>query len=157
MRNRRLDIRSPIEGEVLTSRVQDLQGRFVRAGTLLAEVGDVQTVVADLSVSERRLDDLSVGAPVSAFLPERPGTIARGRIIRIAPATEGQPVTAAGLTDRPLPGQFPDRFVVRVEFENPDRQLHPGALVTAKIYGPRTSPAALSARVLRRWLQTILW
>ncbi len=157
MRRTRLDVRSPIEGQILTPRIQDLNGRFVQAGALLAEVGDVRTVVADLPVSEAAPGRPLVGAPVSALLPERPGKTVRGKIIRIAPATEDQPVTASGLTERLVPGQFPDRFVVRVEFENSDRQLRPGALVTAKIYGPRTSPAALSARVLRRWFQTILW
>ena len=36
----RLAVSSPIDGRLLTPRLQDLQGSAVREGTLLAEVGD---------------------------------------------------------------------------------------------------------------------
>src|SRR5262249_18198894 len=70
-RRDRLEVKTPIRGTMLTARIQDLQGRFVPSGTVLAEVGDCGRLIADLPVSERLLSDLQVGAPVRALVAER--------------------------------------------------------------------------------------
>ena len=50
-----------------------------------------------------------------------------------------------------------DRFVAFAVFENPDGTLRPGDLARAKIYAARASVLSRGWRVLRRWLQTIVW
>ncbi len=57
-REARLDLRAPIAGRVLTPDLQDLAGRSVPAGSVLAEIGDCATLVADLPISERLLDSI---------------------------------------------------------------------------------------------------
>ena len=153
----RLSIKSPIAGRVLTARPADLVGRFVTPGSPLLEVADCSRLIAELPVSERLLDDLAAGAPVRALLGQRPMRPVRGRIVRISPATLDQPHTARGLSDPPRPSTRPDRFVAFAVFENPDGTLRPGDVARAKIYAPRASVLARGWRVLRRWLQTILW
>jgi len=155
-RRRKLLITSPIAGRVLTPRMEDLRNKFVVAGEPLAVIGNDRQVVADLPVSERMLDDLSVGAPVRGFLPQRPFHPVEGRVVAISPATLDQPKTATGSLG-PAPPQYPDRFVVRAVFENSDGQLRPGGLIRAKIYSRRSSYGAGAWRILRRWLQTIFW
>jgi putative peptide zinc metalloprotease protein len=153
----RLAVKSPLSGRILTPRTEDLDNRFVSAGTVLAEVGDCAQLVADLPVSERLLDDLSAGAPVRALVRQRPLSPVRGVVSRISPATLGQPATSRAGADPALPPARPDQFVALAVFENPAGELKPGTLVRAKIYSRRSSYAARAWRVLRRWAQTVVW
>lgn len=156
-RERRLAARSPISGRILTPRLPDLQGRYVAAGGLLAEVGDTSRLVAELPVSERLFEDLWVGAEVRALLGQRPLRPVHGEIKRISSATLDQPRTVAGLSEPAAPSAHPDRFVVVAVFDNPGAELRPGDIVSAKIYSRRASYAARAWRVLRHWLRTVVW
>lgn len=153
----RLSVKSPLAGRVLTPHVEDVGNRHVAAGALLAEVGDCRTLVAALPVSERLLDDLSVGAPVRAYTRQRPLAPIHGTVKSIGAAAAGQPPTASEGAAPPLPGDVPDRFVALAFFENPDESLRPGSPVRAKISGRRLSYASRGWRVLRRWLRTVFW
>ena len=150
----RLVVPSPIEGRLLTSRAQDLVGRWVTAGTLLGFVGDTRQVSVAFPVSERLLSDLMVGAPVSVQLRSSPFRILRGTIVSIAPASQPAPSDAPSAL---RPSETPGRIMVIARFENPDGSLKPGLEGLAKIRGPRTSVATGTWRVLYRWLRSVLW
>jgi putative peptide zinc metalloprotease protein len=156
-RRERLAVKSPIAGTVLTPRTRDLSGRYVQAGSLLAEVGDCSRLVAELPVSERRIREVSVGAPVRALVGQRPLSPLSGRIVLLASAADGRPPTASGLADPDSPPDSPERFLAVAEFENPDGRWKPGDRVRARIYLDRASYAARAWRVLHRWVQTIVW
>jgi putative peptide zinc metalloprotease protein len=155
-RDERLQVRSPIDGRILTPYVEQLRGRAFRSGGVLAEVGDVHTVMAELPVTERLLDDLEPGSPVRALFPRslRP---ARGTIASISAATLQQPKTSSGGTEPAAPSSHPERFVVRAVFENSDGGLLPGMAGQAKIYGRHASYASRTWRVLKRWVQSVVW
>jgi putative peptide zinc metalloprotease protein len=153
----RLTVKSPLTGLILTPRMKDAEKRFVTAGTLLAEVGDCSRLVAALPFSERFLDEIQIGAPVSAYTVQRPLSPIHGTVKRISPAAQGQPKTAAEGVDPALPGDSPERFVALAFFDNPGETLRPGATVRAKISGSRRSYAARGWRVLKRWLRTVFW
>ncbi len=156
-RQARLVVRSPIAGTILTPRLQDLEGRFVAAGTVLAEVGDCRKLQADLAFSERRMDDVHPGAAVSAMLPGRPLRPVTGKVVEVSPATLAQPATVSARVGPAPPHTRPDQFVARAEFDNPDGSLRPGMTGRAKISGPRASPLVNLLRMLRRWIQTLVW
>ena len=156
-REERLNVQSPVDGRVLTHRVEDFEGRYVLAGTLLAEVGDCRSLEVDLPVSERRLDELQPGREVRAFVPQRPLEQAVGHIVRVSSASLDQPHTVSGLTDPNAPTEQPERFVAIARFDNPDGTLRPGDVVSAKIRADRTSYAGRAWWVVRRWIQTIVW
>ncbi len=156
-RQDRLVVRSPIAGRILTPRLEDLRGRHVTAGTLLAQVGDCRKLRANLAVSERRLDDLAAGQDVVALLPGRPFVAARGRIVSVSAATLAQPSTSAGTVDPALPAASPDKFVAVAVFDNADDSLKPGMMAKAKIYSRRASVVENLWRMLRRWVQTVVW
>jgi multidrug resistance efflux pump len=130
----RLAVRSPIPGRVLTPRLEDLEGRFVASGTLLAEVGDCRQMIAELPVSERLLGDLEIGAEVRALADDRPLRPIHGKVARISPATAEHPKTTRGLEDPTAPPERPDQFVAMAVFENAQGELRPGTQVRAKIY-----------------------
>jgi multidrug efflux pump subunit AcrA (membrane-fusion protein) len=156
VREERLLVRSPIPGRILTPRIEELEGQALPAGTLLAEIGDVRRLKADLPVSERLLDDLQKGAAVSALVRGRLATL-HGTVVSISPATLAQPRTATADKDPEAPTIRPDQFVAVAVFENPDGQLLVGMEATAKIYGRRASLVSRTARLLKRWLQSVFW
>jgi putative peptide zinc metalloprotease protein len=156
-RRERMTLRSPIAGRVLTPRLEDLVGKRVRSGDVLAEIGDCRRVKARIPVSERLLTQFSIGEPVAVQLRGRPLQPLRGSIVSIAPATfTAEPASAK---DRPglRPPERPETFVAVAEFENPGGLLRPGMSGIARIYSGRSSYLARSGRILGHWLQTIFW
>ncbi|HEX9687657.1 MAG TPA: efflux RND transporter periplasmic adaptor subunit [Thermoanaerobaculia bacterium] len=150
-------LRSPIAGRVLTSRTQDLTGKYVPEGTVLAEVGDCRKMAADIGVSERLLEYLKLGAPVTAMVGTSPMKPWKGSIVRISPATLSQPATASSGRDPSAPSASPDRFVATAVFDNLDGKLIPGASARMKIRADREAYALRAWRLFWRWLRTILW
>jgi putative peptide zinc metalloprotease protein len=152
-----LVIRSPIDGRVLTSRTEDLTGRYVPEGFLLARVGDCRRMVARLPVSERLLEYLKPDGPVTAQIDTRPMKSWRGRVQAISPATLQQPVTSSAGADWRLPSTRPDQFVALAVFENAEGTLLPGAAARVKIRCGRESYARRAWSVVWRRLRTIVW
>ncbi|HMA16927.1 MAG TPA: HlyD family efflux transporter periplasmic adaptor subunit, partial [Thermoanaerobaculia bacterium] len=150
-------VRSPIDGRVLTPRTEDLAGRFVKEGDLLARVGACRTMVAQLAVSERLLEYLTPGAPVSAQIQTRPMKTFAGTVSTISPATLEQPVTARPDTKRTAPPRRPDQFVALAVFDNADGSLIPGAEARVKIQSRRESYGSRAWSVVWRRLRTIFW
>jgi putative peptide zinc metalloprotease protein len=151
-----LEVRSPIPGVILTRDLQDARGRFVRAGSVIAEVGDCRTMRAELQVSERLLGDLFLGAPVSLQLRAQPWRTIRGAIVSIAPSTSASSQVAVrnqGLR----PADEPEKFVAVAIFDNPDGILAPEMMGNAKIYGRRSSYVVQVWRGARRWVQSMFW
>ena len=152
-----LVVRSPIAGRVLTPRTEDLVGRYVTAGTALADVGDCRRLVAEVPVSERLLEYLRVGSPVVALIRTRPTRAWRGSVAAVSPATLQQPVTSAGEDGADVPPARPDQFVVRAVFENTDGSLFPGAEAKLKIRSRREAYLVRAWNVIWRWLRSVVW
>jgi putative peptide zinc metalloprotease protein len=152
-----LVIRSPIDGRVLTPRTEDLTGRYVPEGFMLARVGDCRRMVAQLPVSERLLEYLKPGASVTAQIHTRPMKSWRGRVQAISPATLQQPVTSSAGEDWRLPSNRPDQFVALAVFENAEGTLLPGAAARVKIRCGRESYARRAWSVVWRRLRTLVW
>ena len=154
----RLSIRSPISGRVLTRRMQDLTGRFVPSGAVIARIGDCERLKAEIPVSERLLSYLHPGSVVSLQLKARPTHLLHGSIVRVGSAAHDLPRTADGTREAALrPGDRPERFIAIVEFDNADGKSVPGMAGHAKISLGRKSYLWRSWRVLRHWLQTVIW
>jgi putative peptide zinc metalloprotease protein len=152
-----LTVRSPIAGRILTSRTEDLKGRYVAAGYSLANIGDCRKMVAELPVSERLLEYLKPGSPASARVQTRPMKTWAGSISMISPATLDQPVTAKAGKEPSAPSSTPDRFVALALFDNSDGTLLPGAAARVKIRSGRESYGSRGWSVVWRRLRSIFW
>jgi multidrug resistance efflux pump len=141
----------------MTARVQDLRGRFVAAHTLLSEIGDCRTLVADLPVSERLLSDVKPGFPVKALARQDPLGPLQGKVSGISTATLDRPATTRGISEPVAPRELPDRFAIRAVFDNGNGRLRPGDRIRAKIYCAREAFAYRAWRVLWRWLRSVAW
>ncbi|HEX7251579.1 MAG TPA: HlyD family efflux transporter periplasmic adaptor subunit [Thermoanaerobaculia bacterium] len=157
MRQERLQVRSPIAGRVLTHRTEDLAGRFVRPGSVIAVIGDCRKLKAEIPVSERLLSYLDRGSPVSLQLRARPAHTLHGTIVQIGSAAETLPQTANGTIETIRPAETPERFTAFVEFDNADGASVPGMGGKAKIRLGRKSYLWRSWRVLSHWAQTVVW
>jgi putative peptide zinc metalloprotease protein len=152
-----LSVRSPISGRMLTRRTQDLAGRFFPAGSVIARVGETSRLKAEIPVSERLLSYLHPGSEVLLQLRARPSRILRGKIVQVGAAAHELPRTADGSAQTLRAGERPEQFVAVVEFDNPRGDYLPGMTGRAKIVLGRRSYAWRSYRVLRHWLQTVIW
>ncbi len=152
-----LVVRSPIAGRVLTPRVEDALGKHVTVGSALAEVGDCRRMVAEVPVSERFLEYLRIGSPVSAMVRTRPTRPSKGVVAAISPATLEQRPTSAGVEGPDLPPVAPDRFVVRAVFDNADGSLLPGAEARLKITSRREAYAVRAWNVIWRWGRSVVY
>jgi hypothetical protein len=77
---------SPIAGVVVTPRVQDLVGSYVKEGTVLAEIDGISTMRARIFVPEVAMRYLRNGARADLKLDSVFRPIA-GRVVTIAPVT----------------------------------------------------------------------
>jgi putative peptide zinc metalloprotease protein len=156
-RRGRLSLRSPVSGAVLTHRVQDLEGRFVRTGDVLAVIGEEERLKAEIPVTERLLSYLRRGSVVRLQLKSRPAHVFEGRLVQVAPAAEALPATASGAPANLRPAERPERFIAVVEFDNADGASRPGMSGRAKIVLGRKSFLWRTWRVLSHWAQTVVW
>lgn len=156
-RQQRLSVPSPIAGRVLTRRMEDLPGRFVQAGSVIAVVGDCRRLKAEIPISERLLSYLQRDSPVSLQLRARPAHILHGSIVQIGSAAETLPRTADGTLETIRPAERPERFIAFVEFDNADGANLPGMGGKAKIRLGRKSYLWRAWRVLSHWAQTVVW
>lgn len=147
-------VRSPMDGRILTARLQDLPGRYVTAGTALGEIGDTRRMMADIAVSERFLEYLKVGAPVAATIRTTPLKSWKGSIATISSATLEQPKTGTGEV---VPYARPDRFVVRAVFDNSSGGLLPGAEARVKIASRREGYLIRAWNLVWRWFRSVVW
>ena len=157
VRRRDLVVRSPIQGRVLTPRMQDMVGRYVSRGSALAQVGDCRRMSAEIGVTERLLEYLHPGSKVTAQIRTRPMKTEVGSIARISAATLEQPRTSIGGDEPVPPAALPDRFVALATFDNPDGTLLPGAAVKVKIRSNREAYLVRIWSVLWRWLRSVVW
>lgn len=150
-----LELTSPLEGYLLTARMDDLRGRWVPAGTPLVTVGETKRLSAAFPVSERLLRDLAVGGTVLLQVKAKPFGAVRGKIVSIGSAS--QPAAGPGAPESLRPPEMPGRIVALAVFENTGGSLRPGMSGLAKIRGPRVSLAAEAWRILYRWLRSVFW
>jgi multidrug resistance efflux pump len=152
-----LDLRAPVAGTVLTPRPEDLVGSSFPAGAPLFTLADTRTMRAEIPVTERLIQSMRVGEPVSMRVQGEPFHTYRSRIAAIAPAAQTLPAIANATNQSLLPGEIPERFVAVVEVDNSDGSLKPGMTAEAKLLGRRIPYAVQWWRVFYHWLRRIIW
>jgi len=150
-----LEMVSPISGVVVTPRVKDLLGAYVREGTQLMEVADLSLMRARIYVSEHDLHKASIGSAarlqIEGFLKTWDA-----HVVAIAPlATEIDPHLAEQVKYEGL--RPPNFYVVDLLVSEPGDTLRPGMVGTARIYGQRRSLVTLAGLELLRFFGRKLW
>jgi multidrug resistance efflux pump len=149
-----LQLESPIGGIVVTPRLQDLLGNYVEAGTQVAEIADLRTMVARIYIPEFGIRDVRVGTRARLQMESRFVPIS-GALASIAPlSAEIDP----GLTEKAqLSGIVPPPlYLGAVTLEN-DGTLREGMTGTAKLFVRRRSVAGIAGRFARDLVERRLW
>ena len=153
--NQALKITSPIDGTVVTPRVQDLSGVYLNSGQEMMEVADLSVLRARIYVPEHEMYKLRPGAQarlqVEGFLKTwRANTSAVG----------ARPVEMPGglSGNNGLSGLSPMHFyLVDLEVANREFELRPGMTGMARIYGGRRSLAGLGWEWISNFWGRKLW
>ena len=136
-------IRAPISGVIITPKLDEKRGRFIKRGEAFCEEANVNPIVIEAAVPEEDIGLVSPGQEVwlkaNAF-PERKFI---GRVSRISPQATVE--------------QDQRVFIVRAEIENPDQSLRTGMLGRAKILTGSHSIGYVLLRDPVRWLQKKIW
>jgi putative peptide zinc metalloprotease protein len=147
-------ISSPIAGIVATPRVRDLEGTYIAAGTLIADIDDLNTLRARLYLPESDVREMRPGAVVS-LLVHSGWTVTRGRVGSISIASSELP---SGLVEQnKYKGLNPPAYyVVDVVVPNPG-SLRPGMSGDAKVFLRRQSLAGRAWETLRDAVARRMW
>jgi putative peptide zinc metalloprotease protein len=150
-----LQVSAPMAGVVTTPRVSDLVGRYVPAGTELAEIADLRRLRARIYVSEFDMHKLGENSPARLQVDGMVGNH-DARTIAVAPISSE---IAPGLIDLSrYKGQRPPRFYVfDLLVENTGGPLRPGMAGTARVYGRRRSLAELALQEVRDFVGRKVW
>ncbi len=149
------DLRAPISGVVLTPRVRDQQGTWVKSGTALAEIGDTSQMEARIFVPEADLVHIQHLSKVSLRVDGSYSTRI-GEVVSISPASEN-PEDGVFLKSKYSGIKLPVFYVVTVRLPNNDGALHAAATGTAKLWGQRRSLAALMLQPFAEAIARRLW
>jgi multidrug resistance efflux pump len=150
----RLQLTSPMAGVVVTPRLQDLLGKYVRTGTPIVEIADLDVMTARIFIPEFGIRDVHLGTRTRLQLQSRLMPIS-ATLGSIAPLSyEIDPALAekaqlSGIVQPPF-------YVGSVELTN-DGSLREGMTGTAKLFVRRRSPAEMMWRFGRDLVQRRFW
>ncbi len=117
------DIRSPLDGVVISGDLEKAEGVPMELGQTLFEVGPLEKMLVEIHIPEREIRMVSVGMPVQFEFDAFPFQTFEGTLQRIHPRAES-------LESKSV-------FVGEIEIENTDGQLRPGLKGRARIRGNR--------------------
>lgn len=138
-----LDIKSPIDGVVISGDLQRSEGIPLTVGQTLYEIAPLDRMVAELAIEDDEISHVSIGQQVSLWIDALPGCRFTGTVTSIHPRSEIR-------DDRNV-------FVGEVLLENADGALRPGMKGHAKI---TSEPHALGWTLFHKpweYLQTWSW
>jgi RND family efflux transporter MFP subunit len=146
MEQQRLDftrLRAPVEGVIVTPRLEERVGQKMAPGSEFCVVADVGTVTVEVAVPEEDSSLVQAGQSADLKLNPYPTRTFRGQVTRV-----GARIHEEGK----------DRFVIaEVTLTNPNGELKTGMLGRAKIQAGRRKIATLLFRKPGRWLYAKLW
>ena len=151
----RLQLRSPIRGNVVSPRPEDLFGSHLKAGVTAVEIADISSLRARLYVPESEMRDVRLGQSVS-LRPDSSFRSISGVVGEIAVASSEiesglEPKTEyKGLV-------APRYYAVTVQEPNREGLLMYGMTGTAKIYTVRRSLGGMVWRTASDFLRRKLW
>ena len=122
-RQSRLEIRSPVDGIVVTGDLERAVGAPLSVGDQLFEIAALDRLVAEMSVPAANIRFVENGMPVSVVLDSAPGETLHGKIERIHLRSEIRGHESV--------------FIAETEFPNEGRAMRPGMNASAKINAGR--------------------
>lgn len=136
-------IKAPIDGRIVSSRLQFALGSYMERGELLATIEDTGARLAEIRMPEASISDVTLEAQVSAKPWAFPGTAFDGQVTAIAPAAED--------------GEYGKVVRVLVSIADPEDRLKSGMTGNAKIDGGWQTAILVFTRALARFFLVEVW
>jgi putative peptide zinc metalloprotease protein len=150
-----LEITSPLTGVVLTPWLSDRLGSFVQSGTELLEIADLSQMHARVYVSEHDMDKIRVGSVARLNIDGFP-RLWDAQVLSITPVpSEISPGVMETTKYKGL--ALLHFYQVDLLIPSPQRNLKPGMVGTARIYGKRRSLAGLVWQEVARFFARKAW
>lgn len=137
------ELRSPIDGIVVTPDLQNVAGKHLDAGTSFAQVLDLSSALVQVSIPERDTTLMKPGETVAIKLDSYPRRTFHGRISVVSPEAQ------AGDGDR--------SFTVEVPLSNSDASLRAGMTGRAKVSLGWHPAGYVLLRRPALWIWQTLW
>ncbi len=138
-RGENLEIRSPLEGIVISGDLEKVEGAPLKIGESLFEIAPLDRLLVEIAIEDREINYVREGAEVEVRLEAYPWRKWRGQIANIFPRSEIR-------DDRNV-------FVAEVPLDNTDRQLRPGMKGRATII---SAPRPLVWNLFHKPCETLL-
>ncbi|HEV8230728.1 MAG TPA: GAF domain-containing protein [Thermoanaerobaculia bacterium] len=139
----RTRIRAPVEGVIVTPRIEERVGQFFPKGTELCVVANIRSVTAEVAIDEPDAALLRTGENVALKLNPYPTRTFRGTVSRVSSFVREEGT---------------ERFVIaEVGIANPDASLKTGMLGKAKISTVRRPILFALVRKPLRWAWNKVW
>jgi len=114
-----LQVRSPIDGIILSGSLERAEAASVEIGQTLFEVGPIKPMRIEIEIPANEVAQTKTGMPVSIWIDGQEDQVIKGDIMKIRP--------------RSTTRNAKNVFVAEVEFPNDDERLRPGMKGTVRI------------------------
>jgi RND family efflux transporter MFP subunit len=139
-----LEIRSSIDGVVISGDLKKLQGAQLTVGQTLLEIGPLDEMIIEVAIADHDIAHVHPGCPVTCRLESLPWRSFRGELVRIHPRSESR--------------ESRNVFVGEVRLAAEKDMLRPGMRGTARLAADRKPPAwILFHRALEQALFSLGW
>jgi putative peptide zinc metalloprotease protein len=153
-----LTLRSPSVGLVMTPRLKDWIGSFIRVGEIFCEVSGSSGLIARVPIRDSRLEEIQPGQKVDLLFASYPYKEFRGEVLALAPASKWLETNGEGIPEEEgnLESDYANFEVIIGLVEAADR-LREGMSGTARIDVGRSTVVGRAARAIRRWFGSRIW
>ena len=138
----------------MTSRLEDLTGSYLDAGSTIAEIGETEQMRVRMFVLEYTVARVQLGAGVNLLIDGAFSPI-HSRVDDVQPAPED--LARALETVQKIKGDAELKYYVVDALIPNDGSLHDGMTGTAKILVQRRSVAGILSREIREFLDRKIW
>lgn len=114
-----LQIRSPIDGVVLTGSLERAEAASVKMGQVLFEIGPVDPLRIEIEIPDDEIAQVEIGFPVKVWIDGQEEDPIEAEINKIHPRSETR--------------NADNVFIAEIEFANEDERLRPGMKGSARI------------------------
>jgi multidrug efflux pump subunit AcrA (membrane-fusion protein) len=145
---------APIAGTVMTSRLEDLAGSYLDAGSTIAEIGETAQMRVRIFVLEYTVPRVQLGAGVNLLIDGGFSPI-HSRVDDVQPAPED--LALALESTQKVKGAADLKYYIADALIPNDGSLRDGMTGTAKIMVQRRSIAGILSREIREFLDRKIW
>jgi putative peptide zinc metalloprotease protein len=153
-----LELKAPLQGIVISPRVQDQLGTYVKEGAELVEIADLSQMRARIYISEYALYKLR-GSQIAKLQLDGMFRRRQGQVAFVSDRPTEPPSWAkeeAGKEAQSI-GLQQQYYLVDILLKNPGDELKPGMMGIARVYGSRRSIGGMMLEVIKNFWGRKLW